>query len=186
MLTRALVAGAELRLFDEADAEELFALVAANRAHLRRWLPWVDGNDSVAGTLEFIRASRKQLEEKRGTQLAVVCAGKIVGVVGYHTVDWENRSTSIGYWLAEEYQGRGLMTEAVRALVDHAFSVWKLNLVEIRAAAENARSRAIPERLGFTQEGVLRQREWLYDRFVDHVSYSLLASEWRRGGAPPR
>jgi hypothetical protein len=68
---------------------------------------------------------------------------------------------------------------ATGALVDHAFGVWKLNRVEIRAGVENKRSRAIPERLGFTQEGVLRQAERVGDRFVDHVMYSILADEWK-------
>jgi ribosomal-protein-serine acetyltransferase len=66
----------------------------------------------------------------------------------------------------------------VRALVDHAFAGWGLNRVEIRAALENARSRAIPERLGFKKEGVLREAERLGERFVDHALYAVLASEW--------
>jgi ribosomal-protein-serine acetyltransferase len=70
------------------------------------------------------------------------------------------------------------MTEAVRALVAYAFEVWKLNRVEIRAAVANVRSRAIPERLGFKQEGVLRQAERIGDRFEDLVVYSMLAGEW--------
>jgi ribosomal-protein-serine acetyltransferase len=61
-----------------------------------------------------------------------------------------------------------------------------LNCVELACAVGNARSCAIPERLGFTREGVLRQREWLYDHFVDHVSYSMLAAEWSRRRAASR
>src|SRR3712207_9579419 len=57
-----------------------------------------------------------------------------------------------------------------------------LNRVGIACAVENEKSCAIPERLGFRNEGVQRQAEWLYDRFVDHVGYAVLASEWR--GAP--
>ena len=77
----------------------------------------------------------------------------------FHGVDWNHRSTSIGYWLAEDRQGRGTMTEAVRALTTHAFDVWRLNRVEIRVAVGNVRSAAVPRRLGFTEEGVLRQAE---------------------------
>ena len=101
----------------------------------------------------------------------------VVVVVGYHGVSWANRSTSIGYWLAEDQQGRGTMTAAVRTLVDHALSIWRLNRVEIRAAVENRRSRATPERLGFHQEGTLRQAERVGDRYLDCVVYSMLATE---------
>jgi ribosomal-protein-serine acetyltransferase len=103
-----------------------------------------------------------------------------VGVVGYHGIDWQNRSTTLGYWLGEEYQGKGLMTAVCRALVDHAFEELGLNQVGIACAIENKKSCAIPERLGFRREGVQRQAEWLYDHFVDQALYAALASEWRR------
>jgi ribosomal-protein-serine acetyltransferase len=68
------------------------------------------------------------------------------------------------------------MTRAVKALIDHAFGELGLHRVEIRAAAENRRSRAIPERLGFEQEGILREAERVGERYQDLVVYGLLAS----------
>lgn len=59
-----------------------------------------------------------------------------------------------------------------------SFSHLKLNKVEIRAAIENKKSRSIPERLGFVNEGSIRQAEWLYDHFVDQIVYGILAIEW--------
>ena len=139
--------------------------------------------------LDFIRAARKQFVDNNGFQAAIVDGAQIIGAIGFHAVDWRNRSTSIGYWLAEDRQGRGTMTEAVRALVSHAFDVWKLNRVEIRAAVGNVRSRAIPERLGFKEEGVLRDGERIGERYEDSVVYAMLARDWptpRRflGGLP--
>jgi ribosomal-protein-serine acetyltransferase len=99
-------------------------------------------------------------------------------VIGYVGVSWQHRSTNIGYWLGEEYEGRGTMTAAVAALVDHALSIWDLNRVEIRAAAGNGASRAIPERLGFREEGTLRKAEFVDGRYHDSVVYSMLADEW--------
>lgn len=171
-----------LRLLDEADAQELHALIEANRARLARWLPWAAAQ-TFEDTLGFIRKTEEQLAGNDGFQTAIVCEGDIVGVVGYVGVDWSNRSTSLGYWLGEEYQGKGTMTEAVRALVDHALSVWELNRVEIRAAAENRRSRVIPERLGFRQEGTLREAELVDGRYLDSVVYSTLAADWRATGS---
>lgn len=108
------------------------------------------------------------------SQTAVIEDARIIGIVGFHGVCWDHHSTSIGYWLAESAQGRGTMTRAVQALVDHAFRVWRLHRVEIRAAVDNTRSRAIPERLGFTQEGVLRAAERIGDRYADQVVYARL------------
>jgi ribosomal-protein-serine acetyltransferase len=100
-------------------------------------------------------------------------------VIGFHRVDWVNRATSIGYWISAAAQGRGIVTDAVRAITTHAFEVWDLNRVEIRAAVGNARSAAIPLRLGFVEEGVARQSERHADGFKDLAVYSMLAENWR-------
>ncbi len=175
--------GCTLRLLDERDADELERVVAANHDHLARWLPWVEATAAagVEARREYVRRARRQAEANDGFQTAVVAGGAIVGVVGFHHVDWANRSTSLGYWLAADRQGRGIMTAAVRALVRHAFEVWQLNRVEIRVAVGNARSAAIPRRLGFAEEGILRQAERHADVYKDIVVYSLLRADVTRG-----
>lgn len=175
--------GVNLRLLEEADAGELHALIEANRAHLRPWLPWA-ASQTPEDTLDFIRRSRLQAEENEGFQAAVVIAGKIAGVVGYVGIDWANRSTRIGYWLDQAQQGRGTMTAAVRLLVDRALNAWQLNRVEIVVATENRRSRAIPERLGFREEGTLRQHQLVDGRYLDCVSYVTLAADDREVSKP--
>lgn len=71
------------------------------------------------------------------------------------------------------------MTAAVRALLDNAFHNFGLNRVEIRAAVENTKSQAIPRRLGFQEEGIVKEAEWLYDRYVDHIAFAMLAADWQ-------
>ena len=169
----------ELRLLEERHAQELTDLTDRNREYLRAWLPWVDTNRTVEDRKKFIRGALKQFAENNGFTAGIWHEGRLAGVIGYHSIDWENRTTAVGYWLAEEYQGQGLVTTACRALVDHAFEELNLNRVSIACATENKKSCAIPERLGFRREGVVRQAEWLYDHFVDHVVYATLASEWQ-------
>lgn len=169
-----------LELLEEHHARELFAVVDANRDYLRRWLPWLDQNTALEHTRTFIRSGLERFAARDGFACGLRHQGDIAGVVGLHFVDWANRRTSVGYWLAEPYQGKGLMTRACAALLDQVFGEMGLNCVELCCAVENRRSCAIPERLGFTREGVLRAREWLYDRFVDHVAYSMLSEDWRR------
>ena len=145
--------------------------------HLSEFMPWAAGQ-TLENTRAFIESTRARLLTNNGFECAIVRDGRIVGMVGYHFVHWDNRSTSMGYWLAAAEQGRGTMTAAVRALVDHAFGAWNLNRVEIEAAVENDRSRALVRRLGFREEGIRRQVERVGDRFLDHVVHSMLASEW--------
>jgi ribosomal-protein-serine acetyltransferase len=172
------VGGLVLRSVAVADAGAMFTLVDANRSHLRRWLPWVDGTRSVEDTRRFKEVAVRQQAARESLQVVLELDSHLIGVVGFHRFDWVHRSTSMGYWLAEEHQGRGFMTSACQALIETAFLKWDLNRVEIRCATGNVRSQAIPTRLGFMFEGTLRSAEWLYDHFEDLNVYSLLASEF--------
>lgn len=171
--------GTRLDLLEPRHAVELFKLVDSNRTHLREWLPFIDDYQSVTAATEFI--TRNQEESSGTTHLAmgIVVEERLAGVVTCDYIDWSNRAALIGFWLGQSFQGRGIMTRTCSALVDLAFNELGLNRVEISCARENRRCRLVPERLGFKQEGVSRQREWLYDHFVDTVGYSMLASDWK-------
>ena len=168
----------ELHLVEEADADKLFALIDRDRAHLRQWLPWLDGNTSVEDTYAFIRHAQEQYASKKGFQAVITYKNETAGIIGYHPIDWQNRCVMIGYWLGEDFQGKGIMTEASRILVNYAFNELLLHRVEIRCATGNTKSCAIPERLHFVKEGVIKDGEWLYDHFVDLVLYRMLVHEW--------
>jgi ribosomal-protein-serine acetyltransferase len=177
MLRLELRSGCYLRLFEESDAEELDSVIAANRAHLAKWLDWAN-TEGTEEWLGFIRRTREKVAANDGFCAAIIDDDAMVGWVGFDRIDWDSRSTSIGYWLARDRQGRGIMTEAVAALTGYAFDAWKLNRVEIRVAVGNQRSAAIAQRLGFREEGILRQRERHGDSFKDIVVYAMLAQEW--------
>ncbi len=176
MLPLRLSDGYSLRLLDGSDATELHALVEANRAYLGRWMRWAS-SQTLSDTSAFIDGARRQVAEDNGFQAAIVAESTIIGVVGFHSVDWLHRKTCIGYWLGERHQGRGTMTRAVQAIVDHALRTWQLHRVEARIAPDNVRSRAVVERLGFRQEGTLRQAELVGERHLDNVVYAVLASD---------
>jgi ribosomal-protein-serine acetyltransferase len=171
-----------LRLPSERYAPESTALIRAHHDALSEWLPWVTEDFSVEDARDFVRRNRRQYRAREGFSLQIVYRGRVAGNAGFNAIDWQNRRTEIGYWLAPPFQGRGVMTKTCRFLVAHAFDELKLNRVEILCAVENLRSRAVPERLGFRREGVLRQAEWVRDHFNDLVVYAMLADEW--GGRP--
>jgi ribosomal-protein-serine acetyltransferase len=178
MLTLPLLDGAYLRLWEESDADELQTVVEAHRDSLSEFLPWPAAQTRETG-LDFIKSSRRQIADNNGMQTAVILDGRIAGGIGVHGIDWPNRRTSIGYWLAPPAQGRGIMTAAVRAYTDHAFHGWGLERMELRAAPGNVRSRAVARRLGFTEEGTLRHAEHFGEgKVLDHVVYGMLATDW--------
>jgi ribosomal-protein-serine acetyltransferase len=178
-----IAGGAVLRPWEPSDAEELTAVIAANREHLQRWLPWA-GSHGFEDSVDYLARKRAQVEANDGFEGAIALDGRIVGGAGFHGVDWINRSTSIGYWLTAAAQGRGLMSGAVRALLAHAFETLELHRVVIEVVVDNARSRAIPERLGFREEAVLREAKLIGGRYEDAALYAMLASDW--GSSPAR
>lgn len=172
---------AELRLLNLSDTDAMFALIDQDRHYLRNWLPWVDGSRDRQVTAQFIRATIQQREKNQGNHYGIWYQGSLAGTLGVHGINWANRNTTIGYWLGEKFQGKGLMTASVREYIHHlVFGQWNLNRVQIAAATDNYKSRAIPERLGFQLEGVLRENEYVNGRYVDHALYGMLASDWRR------
>lgn len=166
-----------LRIRSETDAERTFNIIDANRAYLKEWLPWVDGVTTIESCTEFIQVNIKDFEANNSATYGIFYNNQLVGMVGYHSFDTNNKVTSIGYWLAHEYTGKGITTKCVQKLVEHAFNNLKMHRVEIECATGNNASRAIPKKLGFTEEGVLRDREWLYDHYVDLVMYSKLSTD---------
>lgn len=167
-----------LKNLELRESEDLLLLVDANRPYLREWLPWLDLTTNIDEMIAFVESAIRQQTSGLGFQAGIWHSGRLAGVIGYHHLEWANRSTCIGYWLAEEEQRRGIMTRSCRALVDYGFDELRLNRVEIRCAIENTKSRSIPERLGFKVEGTLREAEWLYDHYVDHVVYGMLKKDW--------
>ena len=167
-----------LRVLDPSEGQALYAVVDANRQHLREWLPWVDQTRGPADSRQFIERLHVAFEGRQAAHYGIFRGGELVGMVGFHAFDWTNRVTSLGYWLAASACGYGIMRRSVGACLGEAFRVG-LNRISIRCAIGNIRSRRIPESLGFTYEGLQRQAEWLNGRYVDLEVHSLLADEWR-------
>jgi ribosomal-protein-serine acetyltransferase len=166
-----------LVLAEEHHAQALFDLTDRNRDHLRPWMPWVDATVSVADTLAYLRFVRGEYVAGRQFHCNVMYRGTLVGGSGMRLFR-DHGGAEIGYWLDAGHTGLGIVTRTTRALTAAAFAEWGLHRVAIRAAVENVRSRAVPERLGYTFEGVLRDTEKVGDRYLSHASYAMLAPEW--------
>jgi ribosomal-protein-serine acetyltransferase len=168
----------KLKLLEKRDADDVYSVLDKNRVYLREWLPWVDGMKCKEDYYPIIEMWLKQFAANDGFQVGIYYNGKFVGLIGLHEINWGHKQTSIGYWLDDSSQGKGIMTRCVNALLKYAFEELKLNRVEIRCGEKNYKSRAIPERLEMKHEGTIRDGEFLYDHFIDSYVYSMLAKEW--------
>jgi ribosomal-protein-serine acetyltransferase len=180
MFQRAVTPDIEIRQFQDPDADTIFAAVERNREYLRQWLPWVDRTRSPEDIRPFISRSAAQFDAGQGPNAGIWIAGSLAGGIGVHPIDWANRNCSIGYWIEAAQQGKGAVTRCCEILLDYLFRELALHRVEIRCGTGNTRSCAIPQRLGFTRESVAREAEWVNDRWVDLVVWSLLEAEWRK------
>jgi ribosomal-protein-serine acetyltransferase len=169
---------AELRLLEERHAAELCAMTRQNWDYFREWMPNFADDYTLAESTDFIRQCLERFIASREIPAGIWDAGALVGVIALRSIDLANRNASIGYYLSASHQGRGLVTRACRILLDYAFGELQLNRVDILCAPGNKRSRAIPERLGFSEEGMLREVQWLYDHYVDLVVYAMLKRDW--------
>jgi ribosomal-protein-serine acetyltransferase len=176
---RTVAPGLVMRQFAMSEAHTVFAVADRNRKYLREWLPWVDRTHCADDIRDFIAARLEQFESNQGPNAGIWLEGEFVGGIGCHPIDWNNRHCSIGYWIDGGQQGRGIMTRSCAALLDHLFQDLGLHRVTIQCGTGNHKSCAIPERLGFTREGVMRQAEWVNDRWVDLVVWGMLEQDWR-------
>lgn len=167
-----------------AIAEAHQALLMANYERLAYWDPDFDADSPW--TLDETRSRLAQLGKAwlEGTQLPVdiaVPAGadwQLVGTVSLR-IDMSMRVGEIGYWVDAAFEGQGLVTRAVTAVLDQAFGPTGLERVELRTGTDNARSRSVARRLGFAEEGLLREAVTFPDgQRDDDVIYGLLAREW--------
>jgi ribosomal-protein-serine acetyltransferase len=159
-------------------ADAVFALVDRNRGHLSQWMTWVDAVLTPADLRSYFLVSTEYFARHERYHYTIFLEGVPIGSIDLHGVDWAGSSTYIGYWLGEEVQGRGIMTRCAEAMTNLAVRGLGINRVAIRVAPGNLRSRAIPRRLGYAFEALLREAQPLHGTFIDLEQYVMLARTW--------
>ncbi len=179
MFSHTLRPGVELRYVEMRHAPVIWDRVEHDRTHLREWLSWVDNSNSIADIETWIDSQLKMFAAGEGCGIGIWVDGQFAGVVGTHAIHKLYQRVEIGYWLGREFVGRGIMSDCVRLLTTHAFAEWKLHRVEIVCAVGNERSAAIPKRLGFLEEGVMRESHLVNGQFLDARLFSMLVQDWK-------
>lgn len=167
-----------LELIAEQHAAGLYAVIEANRARFAEFLAWGDNAGSLENFNNYIKNCELQYQQGNDINFVILLDEKPVGKMGLHYINTHNRSAEIGYWLGKSEEGKGIITKSCRGLISYGFTALDLNRIEIKAAVSNVRSLAIPKKLNFTKEGILRQADQVNGRFLDLVLYSMLREEW--------
>lgn len=171
--------GVRLEMIDDRHADETFSMIRSNKEHLGEWLPWVNKMQTTADFRVYIRQCKQQHQAGTDCGYMIYWNDHLAGRIGLHYIHRHNRSGAIGYWLGKEFEGKGIVTRSCASMLHLGFTRLGLNRIEIKCGVGNLKSAAIPERLGFSKEGVLRQAEWVNGGFLDLSLYSLLKEEWQ-------
>ena len=179
MVSFTLESGVTLREFEHRDTQAVFETVLANYNHLKGFMHWMSPDYSLQSAKDFIEQSIAGRADRKALGFGIFRGSRFIGSIGFVYFDWLARKSEIGYWIAQDEEGKGIITEASRTLIRFAFAELGLNRIEIRCSAANDRSSAIPKRLGFKKEGHLRQAEFRSGGLHDYEIYGLLAAEWQ-------
>jgi RimJ/RimL family protein N-acetyltransferase len=170
-----------VRRFRDEDAEPMFAAIEDSRDHIRRFLPWSEYHRDARDTLEFIRRTRSDwvVRANFGMGIFRLEGGDFLGGAGLHPRNWRIPSFEIGYWIRQSAEGQGYVSEAVRLQTRLAFDLLGARRVFILCETRNTRSRAVPERLGYSLEGILRNELVLHEGEPSDVAvYALIPEEY--------
>jgi ribosomal-protein-serine acetyltransferase len=170
----------ELRILREADCDALCGLEPGDLSCSQG--EWAF---SPENPLPWVEAGLKALSNKTGFRAGIWQSQTLVGVISLVAVHPWNRSADITFALDSRFRGKGIMTRACRSLCRYAFGDLQLNRLQIECDIANTPSRAIAERLGFTLEGIVRDRYRSQHGFRDCALYSYLAREWPETGSEP-
>ena len=149
-----------LRPLRPGDGAVIWEAIEESREQIAPWLPWVEKSLGPADSEAAARraAANWQSREDLGVGIWEKTTGHYLGGSGLHRIDWGVPAFEIGYWLRTSAWGQGYVSETVRVLCRFSFGTLGAKRVEIRCDARNARSIAVPRRLGFVEEGRLRNQ----------------------------
>ena len=170
-----------LHPLDATDSRELWTTVDASRGHLEPWLPWVPFNIDLDSSGRYAEASAADWDAARACRFSIRerSSRRFLGVIGLEAFAHLHESAELGYWLRMDACGKGVMTEAGRAVLDWAFGPVNAHRVRVAAATDNHASLSVIRRLGFKFEGIARQAERCNGRWLDHAVFALLVTDPR-------
>lgn len=147
-----------IRMPRAGDGKFVYEAIKSSINELKPWLPFAQKEQSEQDVELNIREAHISFLKREDLRLLVFLkeTGEFVASSGLHKIDWSIPKFEIGYWIDSRFSGNGYVTEAVKGISDFTFRELNAKRLEIRCDAKNTKSRAIPEKLGFTLEGILK------------------------------
>ena len=171
MFSRKIDDELQLALPQKGFEKKYFEIIDSQRTYFSKWLPWV-ANYSQDDADSFVSRSLHGYAEGKSLTCSIFYHGEIVGNISFNTINHDLKKVEIGYWLSQDYQGKGIMTRAVKAMLAIAKNELDVELAVIKASEGNLPSRAIPERLGFSFDGIIKNAERVNSKILDHAIYT--------------
>ena len=169
----------ELRMPQPGDGRAVNAAIKASLSELQPWLGFARSNPSVEETETNTREAHAKFITRESLRYLIFLkdTDEFVGSTGFHNIDWSVPKFEIGYWIDTRMSGNGYMAEAVGKLTELALNELNGKRVEIRCESKNDKSRAVPERLGYELEGILRNEDLSVDgeRLTDTCVYGKIS-----------
>ncbi len=167
-----------LRPMRMGDARDLYAY--ARDPEVSRHVLW-DPHQSIGQSRQYLRTAIRQYRRGLPASYAITLrpSGRMIGTIGFMWVNLDHKSAEVGYSLSREYWNQGIMTEALRRIVEFSFDQLRLNRLEAQHETDNPASGRVMAHVGMRYEGTLRQRLNNKGRFVDVALYAMLRSDPR-------
>jgi ribosomal-protein-alanine N-acetyltransferase len=162
-----------LRRVNENDANEIFAL--RSNPETMKYIPRPLVK-SIDDALEHIAMIDAKIESNEGINWAITYKDnpKLIGIIGHYRIKPEHFRAEVGYMLLPEYNGKGIISEAIKEVLNYGFNAMKLHSIEAIIDPENFGSERVLQKCGFVKEAHLKENEFYEGRFLDTVIYSIL------------
>lgn len=170
----------EIRLYHPSldFSSSLFRLIDTQRKYLSTWMPWTDKVQSESYILKVLKEDIRYNYGGQKLMTYIFVNEKIVGSVGLVKIDKEHHKAELGYWLSNDYRGRGIMTKSIKRLIRYVFKTMKINRLVLQIPSKNEASLKIPLSLHFEHEGILRQDALINGQYMDMEIYGLLKKDF--------
>ncbi|MBI3334974.1 MAG: GNAT family N-acetyltransferase [Candidatus Portnoybacteria bacterium] len=168
----------KIRKLKFSDAGDIYEHI--REREISKWTIHIPYPYELKDAIKFIRKSLYKMRKKKGYNFAIALkeTNRMIGGVGLNRIDGKNEHAELGYWIGKKYWGKGLMTEAVRLILEFGFGELKLHRIHANVFEENIASKRVLEKCGFTLEGMEREIEFRYDRWHNVLLYGILAPEY--------